>query len=153
MSDDALDGEYIPNPGPEEAPNDEDLSAESLLKYSQRVRKDLVQEITRGGMPDDKGDRQVLLQALHDMDQTSVNRMKLDVDKENSANARQAQEIVDRLFGVNPYGLRARPGEERTELPAPPDDELPEVDIDEGEKEIGLQSETSKDFLERMESK
>lgn len=151
---DAVEGEYIPNEPPGDIIDEsEDLSAEGLLKYSQGVRKNLVKDMTRDGIPQDKSDRQVLLQALHDMDQTSVNRLKLDVDKENAANGRLAQDLVEKLFNHNPRGLAVSPGHETDHIPAPKDDEIPDVELEEGETEIGLRQETSQDFLKRMESK
>lgn len=154
MSDDPVEGEYIPNEPPGDViDEEEDLSAEGLLKYSQGVRKNLVKDMTRGGLPQEKSDRQVLLQALHDMDQTSVNRLKLDVDKENAANGRLAQDLVEKLFNHNPRGLAVDPGHEVDHNPAPKEDDLPAVELEEGETEIGMRQETSKEFLERMESK
>jgi hypothetical protein len=87
------------------------------------------------------------------MDQTSVNRMKLDVDKENSANSKKVQEIVERMFQMNPRGLAVDPGHEGHHLPEPDVRDIPDVDLEDGETEIGLRQESSKDFLNRMESK
>lgn len=157
MSDDR-EGEFLPYDPDAEAErkdthvlDDEVLSNEEMLNYSQKIRKGLVSEMTRQGMPVDKDERSSLLQALRDMDQTSVNRLRLDVDKENNAGNRAAQEIVNRLYQANPYGLRARPGEERDDVPEPRLDDLPELEFTEGEKEVGLITETASDFLKRME--
>lgn len=154
MSDDAYEGDYLP--GEPEVPGDlidenEDLSAEGLLRYSQGIRKNFVKGITKAGMPADKDERMHLLQALRDMDQTSVNRMKLDVDKENAANGKTVQDIVERLFNTNPRGLAAAPGYEVDRFPEPNVSDIPEVDIEDGETEIGVRQESAKDFLSRME--
>lgn len=146
-----LEGEYIPHEDAEDESVSDDLSNEGLLNFTQKIRKELVSGMTTKGMPEDKDDRSTLLQALRDMDQTSVNRLRLDVDQENNESNRAAQEIVRRLYDVNPYGLRAKPGEERDELPIPPDSEIPEIEFDEGEKAIGLVTETADEFLKRME--
>lgn len=155
---DTKEGEYLPydpdaeeERGAEQEYDDEVLSNEEMLNFSQKIRKGLVSEMTRKGMPVDKDERTSLLQALRDMDQTSVNRLRLDVDKENNAGNRAAQEIVNRLYQANPYGLRARPGEERDTIPEPSLDELPDIEFTEGEKEVGLITETASDFLKRME--
>lgn len=148
-----LEGEYLPHEDRNTEPVDEDLSNEGLMNFTQKIRKELVTDITRKGMPADKDERSTLLQALRDMDQTSVNRLRLDVDKENNNNNRAAQEIVNRLYQVNPYGLQAQPGHERAEIPEPNPDEIPQIEFDEGEKEIGLITETSSEFLKRMEEK
>jgi len=151
MSDD-VEGEYLPYDGnAEEEQDDGVLSNEEMLNFSQKIRKELVSDMTRAGMPADKDERSTLLQALRDMDQTSVNRLRLDVDKENNAGNRAAQEIVNRLYQANPYGLRARPGEERDDIPEPDVGEIPEIEFSEGEKEVGLITETASDFLKRME--
>ena len=75
-----LEGELIET---EELPDDteEDLSSETLLTYTQRIRKSMVTGMTKDGMPVEKGEASLLLQTLHDMDQTSVNRLRLDVTK------------------------------------------------------------------------
>ena len=150
---DAIDGEYIPNDGDHREEVDDDVNSERLLDFTQRVRKELVSEITDGGIPSDKEERTMLLQALRDMDQTSVNRLRLDVDKESNESSRAAQEIVKRLYEINPYGLRVRPGNEVERVPEPNVEDLPEIEFDEGEKAIGLVTETSAEFLQRMEEK
>jgi hypothetical protein len=154
MSEHEYEGEFIPNKPPgDEIDSDEDLSAEGLLRYSQGVRKNLVKSMTTRGLPEDKADRQVLLQALHDMDQTSVNRLKLDVDRENTASGKAVQELVERLAQINPRGLSVTPGEEVDRIPTPALGEIPETNVGDGETDIGVRQETSKEFLERMESK
>lgn len=154
MSEAEREGEYLPKRPPgDHIEEDEDLSAEGLLRYSQGIRKNLVKDMTGKGMPEDKEERMQLLQALRDMDQTSVNRMKLDVDKEQAANGKAVQEIVERMFNVNPRGLAVAPGEEVDRLPEPNPQDIPDVDLEDGETEIGLRQESSKDFLERMENK
>lgn len=132
---------------------DEDLSAEGLLRYSQGIRKNFVKDVTHRGMPVDKDERMQLLQALRDMDQTSVNRMKLDVDKDAAASGKAVQEIVERMFSINPRGLAVAPGYEVDRLPLPDTRDIPDIDMEDGETEIGLRQESSKDFLERMETK
>lgn len=149
----AIEGEYLAQEDQEieEHEDEMDLSSENLLNYTQMVRKRLINSMTKRGMPDDKDDRRVLLQALHDMDQTSVNRLRLDVDKQSADNNRAAQEIINQLYRVNPYGLEARPGEERDSIPEPNVTDLPAVEFDAGEKHIGLVTESSTDFMKRME--
>lgn len=149
----AIEGEYLAHEDEEELEQevDMDLSSENLLNYTQMVRKRLINSITRKGMPEDKDERMQLMQALRDMDQTSVNRLRLDVDKQSAENSRAAQEIIGQLYQVNPYGLRARPGEERDTVPEPDVSDLPELEFDDGEKHIGLVTESSADFMKRMD--
>lgn len=149
-----LEGEYLAHEEEDvQEPEEEmDLSSENLLNYTQMVRKRLVNSITRRGMPEDKDERMQLLQALRDMDQTSVNRLRLDVDKQSAENNRAAQDIISQLYRVNPYGLRARPGEERDSAPTPNVSDLPEIEFDSGEKHIGLVTESSIDFIKRMDN-
>lgn len=150
----ALEGEYLAHEAEEEQEPEEemDLSSENLLNYTQMVRKRLVNSITKRGMPEDKDERMQLLQALRDMDQTSVNRLRLDVDKQSAENNRAAQDIISQLYRVNPYGLRARPGEERDSVPTPNVQDLPDIEFDAGEKHIGLVTETSIEFIKRMDN-
>jgi hypothetical protein len=150
----ALEGEYMAHEEEEEMEHEDDmdLSSENLLNYTQMVRKRLINSITARGMPIDKDERMQLMQALRDMDQTSVNRLRLDVENKSADNNRAAQEIISQLYQVNPYGLRARPGEERDSYPEPEVKDLPDMEFDEGEKHIGLVTESSNDFIKRMES-
>lgn len=132
--------------------DDVELDApEKLLDYTQKLRKGLVSDITARGMPEDKDDRQVLLQTLRDMDGTSINRLRLDVDKDVAANAREAQEIIKRLYDVKPHGLREHPVEGH--VVNVPDAEIPALDFTSDEKHIGVIAETSVEFMARMKDK
>lgn len=150
------DGEYIPAPGHDEhvaeEPIDEaDLAPQKMLTYTQGMRRRLVQDITRGGLPQDKADRQILLNALHDADQTAVNQMRHDLDKENATNGRVVQDIVDRVAGQLAYGMRAAPGHEQPRKIEVDDSALEGHEIGEGEVHVGVEQETASEFLNRMD--
>jgi len=148
-----LEGDYIPAEEQEEydEEEDQDTSSESLLDVTHKLRKRIVRDITKRGMPQDKDERVVLLQAMRDMDQTSVNRLKLDVERDGVENDRAAQDIVERLYRVNPHGLRAQPGDEAPRRIEFDESQIPSKSFDDDEKHIGLVKETSEEFLERMD--
>lgn len=125
-------------------------SPEKLLDYTQKVRKGLVNDLTRTGMPVDKDERHTLLQALRDMDGTTVNRLRLDVDRDVANNTREAQEIIKRLYQVNPQGLQEKPVEgRRVDVP---DADIPKLDFSDDEKHVGLITENSVEFMARMKT-
>lgn len=125
-------------------------SPEKLLDYTQKVRKGLVNDLTRTGMPVDKDERHTLLQALRDMDGTTVNRLRLDVDRDVANNTREAQEIIKRLYQVNPQGLREQPVEgRRVDVP---DADIPKLNFSDDEKHVGLITENSVEFMARMKT-
>lgn len=146
MSEDkqTLDGEYI------EADGEERVDTQTLLNYSQKIRKRFVQELTHDGLPTDNKDREFLLQALREMDQTSVNRSKLDIDREALSNDRQAQMIVEKIYQSGGNVLESSKPVERSS-PEPQEGELPEYSGVENETKSGLVNEDSKGFLSRMD--
>lgn len=149
---DIMEGDVLPkeNDNTSAEPTDAELDNEALLRFTQKTRKQLIEAITTGGMPEDKDERVILLRALSDMDTTTINRLRHDVDKASVENDRQVQDIISRLQAVNPRGLRTK---EPMDVPEPQVSisDLPEKSFTEEEKRIGVSKETSKDFLERMD--
>ena len=146
----AIEGDYLSYDDDEV---EESLGdSQQLLNYTQRIRRDLVKDMTTRGMPEDKDERGTLLQALRDMDTTSVQRLKLDVDQQAVDNDRQAQEIVRRLSQNKPRGLAVEdPSHYRHDTPKPDESALPETESVDGETYIGLEQEDAKSFLKKMD--
>lgn len=151
---DVLDGDVLPkeNDVPLKEPTDAELDNEALMRFTQKTRKQLADAIIGDRMPTDKDDQSVLLQVLRDMDTTTINRLRHDVDKKALENDQQVQEIIARMAQINPRGLRSK---EPVNVPDPevPVSDLPEKKFTEEEKRIGVSKETSKDFLDRMDNK
>lgn len=149
MSNETQEGEYLPaeaEDAPEEAPS---LDSETLLNFTQNIRHQLATNFVKDGMPDDKESQQMLLATLRDMDQTSINRIKADIDSQALESNRKIQEIVDRLHDTMPTGLRA--GQATDHHPQVSAEELPAFDQQDGELSLGVEQETSDQFLGRME--
>lgn len=125
----------------------EGLDAQTLLNYSQLTRKQLVEQMTADGLPNDNKNIEMLLHTLRDMDQTSVNRSKLDIDREIMSNDKRAQELVDRIYRNNPNVLEQGGG---NGTPAGIE-KLPSYEHDEGEKQQGVVDENYQSFLKRMD--
>tara|TARA_B000000460_G_scaffold247704_1_gene223375 strand:- start:2044 stop:2508 length:465 start_codon:yes stop_codon:yes gene_type:complete len=131
--------------------SEEELSPEKLLNHSQNIRRQVTAEMTKSGIPTDEDTLKLLMGVLRDMDHTSIQSQKVDVDRDGIENDRAAQEIVKKLSMVNPYGLRVEPGQEVDRIPEPDPSEIPNLSFSEEEKEQGLSNSRSKDFLEEME--
>lgn len=146
---DAVEGDVLPKEN--DNAQVEELDNETLLRYTQQTRKQLADAIAGRGMPEDKDDRMVLLQVLRDMDTTTIQRLRHDVDKKALENDQQVQNIIAEMARINPRGLRSK---EPVDVPDPevPVADLPEKKFTEEEKRIGVSKETSKDFLERMDN-
>lgn len=130
---------------------DEELDNEALMRFTQSTRKKLADAIIGDKMPTDKDEQIVLLRVLSDMDTTTINRLRHDVDKKSLENDQQVQQIIAEMSRINPRGLRQK---EPVDVPAPeisPAD-LPDKKFTEEEKRVGVSSETAKDFLERMDN-
>lgn len=122
--------------------------SKSLLNFSQGLRKQIVTSMVEEGLPKDDDDRKILLQALRDMDQTSIGRLRVDVEESQLQNTKEVQDIIAKISGVNPSGLRIIDGSFiRSVEPI----DLPEVEVSEGEMTVGLNSEDAKTFIARMD--
>lgn len=129
-----------------------ELTDDAILQYTQRTRKQLATAIVAKGMPEDKDDRVVLLQTLRDMDQTAINRKRLDVDNANLENDAMIIDIVSKMQELNPRGRRLRDEDVRERTVIVDTTALDGHQFSEEEKRLGLPKETSKEFLERMDA-
>lgn len=130
---------------------DDQVGSEELLNFSQRIRKKLVIEMTDGGLPTGEDSQKMLLAALRDMDRTSVDRLKVDVDNARLQNDREVQEMVRRIHEQVPKGLASGTTIDHRPDPEPNLEELPEPDFVEGEMDVGVNTENAKAFLSRMD--
>ena len=130
---------------------EDELSPEKLLNHSQNIRRQVTDQLTANGVPKTDDEIKLLMGVLRDMDHTSIQSQKVDVDRAGVDNDRAAQEIVRELANRRPYGLRTPPGEECGDIPEPDPSEIPDMTFSEEEKEQGLSNTRSKDFLDEME--
>lgn len=150
MSEDALEGEYLQNKTVDDIADD-DVTPSNVLKYSQKLRRVFVESLTEKGVPTAEDDRKIFLMALRDMDSTAIAEVKNDIEREGVENDRAAQEIVRKLSEIRPFGLAVSENEgvERNVIP---DDisKIESITVKESELKIGLNMETSAEFLRRM---
>lgn len=151
MSDSELQGELL-QPFDPMLIDDSEVEADRVLRYAQKTRMGMSKEILKSGMPTDDDDRKFLLSVLRDMDRTALDSQKIDVERQGVENDRAAQDIVNRLATVRPNGLRISPEDAVDYVPEVDVSDLPEVEFDSRQKHIGLVKETSKEFLERVDS-
>lgn len=141
-----VEGEFVEG---ENTPDVESVDAQSLLNYSQRIRRQAAHQLTQGGIPTDKDQFNMLLNVLRDMDHTSVQRSKLDIDRESLTNDRQAQEIVKQIYQSGGRSLLR--SEEPVHRGSLEPDELPEYEPVRGETQIGVVEEDTQSFFNRMD--
>lgn len=116
---------------------------ESLMDFTQRVRADMVTEMTVGGLPTENKDRTTLLAALSDIDQQELNKAKIDAKSASTDTQRQAIEIFQQILAGpaskgNPYAKPAIEGTATRVKPLPVLDG--NIDLVPGETDVGLAS-------------
>ncbi len=128
----------------------EDVDSQRVLNYTQRLRRQMVNQLIEPGFPDANEERKILLQTLRDMDQTAIQRTKLDIDREQLQNDKRVQEIVDRFREMVPQGLRSQ--EPARENPPEFDSSIiDQEEVPDYETEEGLSNETIETFYSRIE--
>ena len=68
------------------------------IEYVRGKRKEIINFLTKDGVPDDDGRISLLLGALTDMDRTSLGRKKIKVESDAAANNKQAADLIASIF-------------------------------------------------------
>lgn len=130
---------------------------EETLNFTQDLRKQVAQDITKEGIPTDLDTIKVLLTTLKDMDGTAINDKKVRVEEQNAtSNSEIAQAVAQYAklhgdgspFKRNPDGSAI---DTASAIPVINERRLGEHEIVDGELEIGISHETSREFMERMQ--
>lgn len=120
----------------------DDTSPAEVVKYTQRLRYRMVEDLTRGGI---KGDDKELRSTLRDMDNSALTQRKLNIEEGAQADGRIALEAFRKLKGMlggDPFATDA------PRLRAPTDGvRLPEVTLVPGEDHQGAQSLNIDDYV------
>lgn len=128
----------------------EHLSDDDVLRFSQGIRKDLVTDMTKGGLPEDNKDRAMLLTALADMDRVAISNKRIgSQEKANGSNllvAMAMAKLTENLGGKNPFETDVTPG--RT-LDADLE-KIPDVETVEGEMHIGAEDNCYEEFMKKF---
>ena len=68
------------------------------IEYVRSKRKEIINHLTKDGVPNDDGRIALLLGALTDMDRTSLGRKKIKVESDAAANNKQAADLIASIF-------------------------------------------------------
>lgn len=129
------------------------LTDDEAIRYTQRLRRQLIDEMAKGGLPNDPKDRTLFLRALSDMDQTALTNKRIGVEEGNNENNRAVVDLVSKLSrqfgGRSPFEvIDGEAGEikEADEAALPPAETVP------GEMRIGLEEMNYDDFVKDHEN-
>jgi len=132
------------------------LSYEETLAYSQNIRKRVVDNFIKETIPNDPKDIEIVLKALKDMDTTAINDRKNNIDERNADSSKEVAEAMREMVLMqqnrNPFERNPDGSVEHVPVPEANPEKLGEHELVDGEEEIGVISETSSDFMKRMES-
>ena len=76
---------------------EKDTSDEDLM-FSRLKRIEIINSMTKDGIPKDNREISTLLVALSDMDRASLAKKKLTVDKNNGDMQKQAMELISQMY-------------------------------------------------------
>lgn len=136
---------------------DDVMDYTETLRYTQSLRKRLVDEYTKSGMEkliEDEKSVDRMLKALKDMDTQVLNERKNEIDQHGADSSREVADAMKQLVEMqqnqNPFKRQA----DGSILTVPTVDEgkLGTHDLVEGEAEQGVVMETSGEFFARMEA-
>lgn len=138
------------------------MDYKQTLAYSQDIRKRIVDEFVGDGrVPNDPKELNVVLKALGDMDKTALMDRKNEIDQGNADSSKQVAEAMSEFILMqqnrNPF-QRSSDGALIEQVPNG-NTVTPEVDVEKlgnyelvaGEDEIGVITESYKEFMARME--
>ena len=128
----------------------EEFSDDDLIKQTQGIRRKLMDDMVREGMPTDKDSIQMLLEVMKDTDRTALGNKRIVTADKNASQDREVQratvEVIKGLNNRDPFRREPKPEEERFD-----DEQLPDIEVKPGETAIGMQDERHGDFMRRMD--
>lgn len=126
------------------------MTEDEVLHYTQGIRKDLVDDIIKEGVPTDNETRYALLTTLGDMDKQAMGNKKIAASLVGSESDRLVANALvmlgQQLQGKNPYEKDIG-----GDIPTVDFTMLPSADLVPGEDEQGISSEKYDEFMGRME--
>jgi hypothetical protein len=137
----------------------DEMTYEQSLAFSQRVRRIIVRDKLKAGVPADLDEVKLVLSALKDHDTTAINDRKNTIEEgvsQSSADVAQNMvELIKMMKNENPFS-RAPDGSANTDhtpqaiLPVIDENKLGAHELVDGEGVIGNVQETSESFFNRM---
>lgn len=125
------------------------------MGFTQSMRKKFIKDLTDNGnkIPDDKGDKALLLAALDGMDRTALANKKIGAQERQGAEDRNAALIIAKIASqgfngtTNPFERPVIEGEViRNDLELD-DSDLPPLELAPGETGIGLETRNFEQFM------
>lgn len=132
--------------------HDDEINDDWILRYTQRKRREFVEEITNDGFPVERGDQAVMLTALSDMDRAALGNKRIGANERlAAADALVAQAIntlSNRFGSENPF----EGGGGQSSSATPDVGRLPEANAVPGETDIGISNETFETLVAKFEN-
>jgi hypothetical protein len=131
------------------------MTDDERIAYTQDMRKRLVDKMTDNGekMPEEKGDRMVLLQALADIDRSALGNKRIVAAKKDGDDNRNIALIIAQMAQTkyqtptgSPFEGNVIEGEFR-EVPQLDDHTLPDLKLVPGETDIGISTRSFDEFM------
>ena len=122
----------------------------SVLDYTQKVRRVIVKEMTKDGLPADNETIGMVLNTLNSMDRTSLSRMKIGVEQSSVDNDSRIIDMANRLrdYDVKPSDRQVT----REELPDIDLSLIPAGNFTQEQMKIGIIDTTAADFIASYEA-
>ena len=78
----------------------EPMTDDEVLNYVQQQRKNIVDVLTKDGVPKDPEDVKVLLGALKDMSGQAIQKKRLKIDEKHNANQEEATQLISQMLDM-----------------------------------------------------
>jgi putative cell wall-binding protein len=130
-----------------------DYDYEQTLKFTQNIRRKIVNKQMEKGVPSDLDTVNVLLKALKDMDSTAINDRRNTIDEGNADTARRVADDMAEFVKNhgNPFMRNAEGDPILVSSPTLNPSRLPQIEHAQDEAHIGTVTETEEEFNRRME--
>lgn len=126
------------------------------LQFSQSIRRRIAEQLTAENIPSDHKDMDILLRTLKDMDQTTLNERKNQIDESSAGSAKTIADAMNELvkmnLNTNPFQRNPDGSVDESYIPKIDASKLGDHNLVPGETEIGTVIETSNEFITRMEA-
>lgn len=126
------------------------LTTDQQLQYTQGLRMQALGELTADGkLPTDEEGRIFLTKLLDGMDRQSLTLKRIEADNNNSQQDREVALMAAALSAKIARG--GNPFRKTNGAAISTDGHLPEIEVIEGQMDVGRSSETFRDFIAKVE--
>lgn len=125
------------------------------IAYTQQLRRQILTDVTKDGLPKDKESIDLVLEAARDIDRTALGNKRIQSgDRNSDSNHRVAmavQQLQRSLGNANPFEVGPDGQDPAIDQARFNDDLLPDIEVKPGEMDVGHHEETYKEFMARMD--